>query len=331
MNSSECGRVTNDGENVLLTGATGFVGKHIYRQLCLAGYTVRLFARKNFSGAGGECFIGDITDADACREAMKGVKFFIHAAGEKKDISRFQAVNVEGTRNLLAAAQAEGVKSYVHISSVGVIGADPFQEKVFSEEERCNPSNSYEISKRKAEELVIEACSHGFPGTILRPSNVFGDDDPEHGLLTLVRAVGRGYFAFLGGRDVTCNYVYVEDVAHAVLAVMEDPKASGRTYHISDDCLLREFVEAIAEELGVKKKVWGLPEFVAAYERKALRFGYRSKWLRKSSVIARLISLNNHVRFKSNRLHNEMDFVCPIGWRRGLSRLIKWYQAAELL
>jgi dihydroflavonol-4-reductase len=323
--------VERSERKVLLTGASGFIGKHVYRLLTTNAYAIRVITRESVFEPNAEIFLGDIRNAEIRRDAMQGIKIVIHVAGEKRDPSGFWPVNVQGTQNLLIAAHDEGVECFVHISSVGVIGADLLESKVFDEDAPCNPRNDYESSKWEAEKLVREAYSRGLPVTILRPSNVFGDGDPEHGLLSLIRNISRGHFAYLGGKNVICNYVYVEDVAHACIALMENPKAVGRTYHISDDCPLREFIDAIAEELHVKKPDLYLPEFVAASERKALCYWRHRKRSPESSIIARLTALNNRARFHTNRLYDDMRFTYPIGWRKGLIRLIKCYQAEGLL
>ncbi len=314
-----------------MTGAFGFIGQRIYDLLLTKGCRMRLFTRKHADGLPGEIFTGDIRSADDCRSAMKDVQIVIHAAGEKRDASLFRQVNVQGTRNLITAAQDERVRCFVHFSSVGVLGADSLEKKVFDEDAFCRPDNDYEWSKWEAEQLVHQASTQGLPAVILRPANVFGVGDPEHRLLTLMRTIKRGHFAFLGGKHAVCNYVYVEDVAHACLATLENPRAVGRIYHISDDCLLREFVGAIAEELAVKNPDLVLPEFATAIERKLLRCGRRMKRLRDTSVMARLTALNGLAGFQTGRLREDLGFEYPIGWRRGLSRLIECYRAEAIL
>jgi len=313
---------------VLLTGASGFVGTRVQSLLVKRGYRLRVLTRKPDMALSSESYIiGDLTDASACRKAMDNVNVVIHVAGEKRATSRFWPGNVQGTKNLLDAAVTDGVERFVHVSSVGVIGADPLQSKVFGEEIPCMPRNEYERSKWEAEKLVHQAASEGLPVVILRPANVFGDCDPERGLLRLIRTVLNGWFIFIGGRDATCNYVYVEDVAHACLALAEHPRAVGRTYNLSDDCTLGEFVDAVADELGVTKSRIQLPSSLASGIRASLRVIRRFPRFSESSIASRLISLNNQARFSTNRLADELQFRCPVGWQAGLSRVVSWYRS----
>jgi len=317
---------------VLLTGASGFIGTRLQRLLLNSGYHVRILTRKpDWKLSSVDCFVADLADALACRRAMENVNIVIHAAGEKRDVTRFSIVNVQGTENLLAAAVCEGVERFVHISSVGVTGANPLNPKVFSEEVPCKPRNEYERSKWGAEKLVQHAGMKGLPIAILRPATVFGDGDPEHGLLRLIRSVKNGWFAYLGGRHAICNYVFVDDVAVACITLVEHPAAVGHTYNLSDDCTLGEFVDGLADELGVARPRFQLPGSVSIVMRAGLWTLRGFPSFSKFSVISRLISLNNQARFTTTRLADELGFRCPVGWREGLSRVVRWYRSQGML
>ena len=313
---------------VLLTGGSGFIGTHVQTLLLNLGYRLKVLTRRSDGTQSSvDCFVGDLKDAAACRQAMDHVHVVIHIAGAKREASNFWPVNVHGTENLLAAAMDKGVERFVHLSSVGVIGADPLQSRVFSEEAPCKPRNDYERSKWEAEKLVHQAATKGLPVAILRPANVFGDGDPEKGLLRLIRNVQNGWFIFVGGRNAICNYVFVEDVAHACVALAEHPGAVGRTYHLSDDCMLGEFVEGLSDELGVKRCRLELPGPLHECIRTLLRMMRHSPNFSKSFVVSRLISLNNQARFTTNRMAVELGFRYSVGWREGLRRVVRWYRS----
>jgi nucleoside-diphosphate-sugar epimerase len=317
---------------VLLTGASGFIGTRVRTLLVKRGYRLRVLTRRpsitpSQIDSRMDYFIGDLTDASTCRRAMDNVNVFIHAAGAKRDATRFWPVNVQGTENLLSAAVDEGVGRFVHVSSVGVIGADPLCSKVFSEDAACVPRNAYERSKWEAERLVRRVGVEGLPVTVLRPANVFGDRDPERHLLTLARNVRDRRFVYLGGRDVICNYVFVEDVAPALLALAEHPSAVGRVYHLSDACTLGEFVSVLADELCVTRPSLQLPPSMSRLIRVTLRGMRRLPWLSNSSAFARLVSLNNQASFATSRLADELNFEYPVGWQAGLRRVVEWYRS----
>ncbi len=317
---------------VLLTGATGFIGVRVKKLLIDRGYRLRVLSRRPAKEhATTNYIIGDLADISVCNRALEGVNAVIHIAGEKKNPSSFWLTNVKSVENLLDASVHAGIESFLHLSSVGVIGADPLDKRIYDENSSCVPRNDYEISKLEAEKLVCEASSQGLPITILRPSIVFGDGDPEHVLLRTIRKIAQGRFVYWAGKNVVCNYVYVDDVAQACLALMENPKAIGHTYHISDDCLFHELVEAIAQELSVKKPALFLPGFVFAAERKALLYLRQQKRLSQFPIINGLTFLNNQAQFHTPRLFNDLGFKCPVGWSEGLRRLIQWYRSEGLL
>jgi nucleoside-diphosphate-sugar epimerase len=312
---------------VLLTGGTGFIGMRVKALLVSKGYSLRVMSRTPHRPESYlTWFVGDITDGQACREAMRGVDFVIHAAGEKGKIARFHSVNVQGTENLLENAAENGIKRFIHVSSVGVIGADPLQQRIVTEDIECTPRNPYEESKYKAEQKVQQAVLKGFPAVILRPANVFGDQDPQKGLLNLARSIRYRKFVYLGSRASQCNFVFVEDVAHAIVTLMECPIVKGRVYHISDHCLLGDFVDALADEIGGKKPRLQLPGVLTGTLRKALKVSKQIPLLSQLSMIDRLVALNNQTSFVSFRLTDELGYRYLVGWREGLKRMVKWYR-----
>jgi len=236
------------------------------------------------------------------------------------------AVNVEGTGNLLNAAMNNKVELFIHISSVGVMGANPLQKRVWDENGKCTPNNDYEWSKWRAEEKVLAASASGLKSVILRPTNIFGDRDPSKGLLSLIKKVRSGSFAFLGGRNGVCNFVFVEDVAHAVAAIAKNRSISGGVYNVADPCSLGEFVDAVAAALSVGRPRISMPEILADSLRRAIAYLYGLSCFRQADIMSRLISLNNQGKFISEKIYREIGFKNPVGWREGVKRLVHWYR-----
>ena len=115
---------------VLLTGASGFLGTRVQNLLVERRYHLRVLTRKPDMVLFSVSYtVGDLADASAFRKAVDNVDVVIHVAGEKRALSRFWLVNVQGTKNLLDVAVNDGVERFVHVSSVGVIGADPYNRR----------------------------------------------------------------------------------------------------------------------------------------------------------------------------------------------------------
>jgi len=313
---------------VLLTGGTGFLGGRIGALLKKEGFIINHLSRGRPAEimTSDQWISGDIRDPEACNRAAKGTCVAIHAAGEKVHEGIMYAVNVEGTNNLLHASLRNKVGLFIYISSVGVIGAPPLKKKKWDEDAECRPSNTYEYSKWQGEQKVREASVRGLTTVILRPTNVFGDRDSSKGLLSLLRNVRDGRFIFIGGRNCACNFIFVDDVAHAVLSVIKSAKAPFTIRHVADPCKIGEFVDAIADNLGVKRPRLVMPYLFAELMRTVLCPLSRLSSVSRSAIYSRWTTLNNQAIFISKLLNDQSDFAHTVGWHQGVKRLVHWYR-----
>jgi nucleoside-diphosphate-sugar epimerase len=167
---------------VLITGATGQVGHAIARRLAGDGVEVRALVRSperaRVLPEGVHPVFGDVTDASSLRPALDGAATVYHAAGIpeqwRKDAGEFTRVNVEGTRNVVEAALAEGVERFVYTSTDDVLVQAPgatFDESVVNP----NPGETpYQRSKQEADRIVTAALDRGLPAVFLHPAGVYG-------------------------------------------------------------------------------------------------------------------------------------------------------------
>lgn len=232
---------------VLVTGATGFVGRSVCRQLLADGREVVALSRGRHgkAPAGVTHVTGDVTDGTGLPEALSGVDAIIHLVGiirERRGMT-FREVHVEGTRNVLLAAEAAGVTRFVQMSALGA---------------GSGSGSAYHESKAEAEQLVRKS---GLGWTILRPSLIFGKGDDFFGgtlrqLVTLppvVPVVGSGSYLF--------RPVAVEDVALAAARAPRLPETIGREFALTgpDECSLRELLLLVRETLGLRKPLLNVP------------------------------------------------------------------------
>lgn len=263
----------NKNTTILVTGGTGFLGKSLINELGSSTYTLRILSRRFHKDHGNVKYIqGDIKKTSDCERSVDRADVVIHIAGEKIDKSIIREVNIGGTKNLLSVSLKNRVKRFIYISSTGVIGADLLNTRTYDENSHCLPKNDYERSKHEAEKMVRATGGAAMDTAVLRPTNIFGENDPNFTLLTLSRAIMNKRFAFIGGRHALINMVYVRDVANAIKALVEQPdKVRGRIFHISDTCSMGEFIDGLSDELDIKRTNLAFPDSVAGLIRFLLK------------------------------------------------------------
>ncbi len=250
--------------SALVTGASGFVGRHFLQRVQAELPALVLYVAGRSAASSGLPGQAKPVNLDLTREIeFEGTpEVVFHIAGEKRDERQMWEVNLEGTRRLLAWSAAHGVKRFVYLSSVGVYGARKNAGVVEAGAPK-HPRNIYESSKSAAEDLVRQKCGeYGMEYVILQPSNVIGwVDGTAYPLLGLMKMIKRGWFTYFGSRDTCFNYVAVEDVASA-LAAAAAAGAVNRSFIINSPVSMRQFVGWIAQELGVALPARRLPALV---------------------------------------------------------------------
>lgn len=198
-----------------LTGGTGFVGGHTIDAALADGHEVRALTRRQQPDRPGVTWIrGDLADEAALRELCEGAGAVVHIAGvvNAKSPAGFEEGNVAGTRRMIAAAEAAGVRRFVHVSSLSA---------------REPGLSDYGASKARADDLVRMS---GLDWVIVRPPAVYGPGDLEQ--LDIYRLAKRG-LAVVPNRG-RFSVIYVTDLARALVALAESGKGKGRIFEIAD-------------------------------------------------------------------------------------------------
>src|SRR5712664_1508911 len=318
----------------LVTGGTGFLGRHFVEVLRTRDESVRVLSRRpmpevrEILGQGTDIVVGDLRDAATLRRALEGIDVVFNVAGAKRREADFIPVNVDGTRRLLAACCESGVSQMVHVSSAGVIGTAG--KLLVSESTPCSPQNGYEQSKHLAEE-VARGFRDRMAVTLVRPANVFGEADPERHLLALMQSLTSGRFRYVGKGDAMLNYVYVRDVAEACWALSVAPDARGETFIVSDPCALTDFVEAAADALGVAAPHRHVPVWLAWGAAFALDAAARATGRAFPLTRAKVHAARSRRVYSSEKLRRIRPEWPAIGWREGVRRTAAAYGALGLL
>jgi len=246
---------------VLVTGATGFLGSHLVRELRGRGVEVRALGRNLDRGhelarIGAEFRAVDLTDRASVIESCRGMSAVVHAGalssawGTWED---FHAANVRGTEHVLEGCETHGVDRLVHISSPSVTSRMTDQFGLTEDEPFPTEFVSlYSESKKLGEDRVRAASKRGLRAVILRPKAIYGEGDTAI-FPRIVEAGRKGRLPRIGdGRAVT-NLTHVSDVCSGIFAALESDVAIGRTYVLTggEDVRMWDVIFRIFRDLGI--------------------------------------------------------------------------------
>jgi nucleoside-diphosphate-sugar epimerase len=246
-----------------VTGANGFIGSHLVRELLHKGYEVRCLIRRTsdlsaLDGLKLILFEGDILESDTLEEPMKGVEYVYHLAAELMVTSRqeFEEANIQGTINMLEAATnfaANTLKRFLFVSSQSAVGpginADPIVES-----RQPAPISWYGNSKEKAEKAVKDFGSR-LPVTIVRPSVVYGEREKD--LSQVYTVLSKRIQPKLGIKKKYLVMVYVSDLVKGMIQAAESNKTLNQTYFmnhteiLTSKTVIKTMAQAMKKECGV--------------------------------------------------------------------------------
>ena len=249
---------------MLVTGASGFIGRVLCKKLREQRVQVRGGMRQMIEGPWNEAVFFDLATQRPPEEALAGVDTIFHLAGKahalsetRQDEEEYFYINAEGTGNLLEAARSAGVRRFVFFSSVKTMGEGG--EVCQDESSVCCPETPYGKSKLAAERLVLEGKYVPEP-VVLRLSMVYGPSRKGN-LPRMIEAVANGHFPPLPEIGNQRSMVHVEDVVQAALLASEKPAAVGQTYIITDGHAYstRQMYEWMCEALDKTIPPWTIP------------------------------------------------------------------------
>lgn len=229
--------------DVIVTGATGFIGRNVCESLQAAGHTVLATGRnrevgRELAGSGLEFRSADLTDPVQCREAFSRADVAVHVAGKSGGWGLeedFLRMNVQGTRNVLTACRSKGVGRMVFISTPSVYFTGRHREYVTETQPLpTRQKTHYGRSKLLAEGEVLEAEAAGIRSIILRPRAVIGPHDSTIGP-QICRLAGRKRFPLINGGRALTDITYIDNLADAIkLAIRAPEETWGRAYNITN-------------------------------------------------------------------------------------------------
>ena len=319
----------------LVTGAAGFLGSHVARQLVARGENVRVLMRPSssnraISDLSLEYVTGDLRDAASLERAMNGVQRVFHVAADyrlwAKNSQDIYDSNVGGTKNLLNAARAAGVEQLIYTSTVATIAVErPQLPNEFTESKLEEMVGHYKRSKWMAEQVVLQAARAGFPAVVAMPTTPVGPWDWKP------TPTGKIILDFLNGKmpgyvETGLNFVGVEECAAGHLLVAERGKVGERYLLGGENLTLKQLLDTLSKITGLAAPKMKIPHGVAlgvAYVESAF-----SRLVGKEPQIPiEGVRIAQHMMFvDASRAQRELGFA-PASVAAALERAVRWYQA----
>jgi dihydroflavonol-4-reductase len=320
----------------LVTGATGFVGPFLVRELVSSGHNCRCLVRpgsdtRKLEGLDIELVTGDITNVNTLKGIADGVDRVFHMAtlGHMSNFtvteSMFKEVNVQGTVNIMDEALRSGVARIVHCSSVAAMGICP--EVPATEETHCNPHHPYGRSKLAAEKEVLRmVAENALSALIVRFSMVYGPGDWRD-MLKLTRMAKKGLFPKIGNKPKLTPLIHVDDAVKGILLAAEKGRI-GQTYLLTngESMPFDDIRKTLQKALGVKRFPMYVPEWMALFmaslaEKTFPSFGRVPPVSRKNIES----TLSDRV-FSIEKARKEIGFEPRIDPNEGLRDTVEWYK-----
>ena len=257
-------------QRVLVTGANGFVGHALCSHVVGHGMTVLGITRSlcNLSEGVENVVVGDIDNCANWKEVLIGCDVIVHLAARAHvmadtavdPLKEFRRINVEGTLNLARQAAATGVQRFVFVSSIGVNGAETFQQP-FTDKDRVAPHSPYAVSKHEAElGLQALATKTDMEVVIIRPPLVYGPGAPGN-FGSLMRWLKRGIPLPLGAIHNQRSLVALDNLVDLIVTCLTHPAAANQTFLVSDgeDVSTTELLRRMAQALGCPARLIPVP------------------------------------------------------------------------
>jgi nucleoside-diphosphate-sugar epimerase len=318
----------NSPATILVTGATGFVGRHLCTHLTKLGFKIRAAVRSGPNVAkilpGAEVHvIGDIGPDTDWTKLLQGVDVVIHLASrvhvmqdaEQNPLALYRHVNVQGTQKLAQQAVVAGVKRLIFLSSIKVNG-ELTNESPFTLNSPDNPQDAYAVSKMEAEQLLRRLSEKSsMEVVIFRPPLIYGAGVKAN-FLRLMSLIERGIPLPFGLIRNKRNLLYVGNLVDAVALAVNHLQAKNKTYLIADkeSFSTPELVAALAKSLDKKPSLIPLPPIFL-------------KWMALLSGKAPEIErLSQSLEIDSSQLRDELGWDQPYSAAEGFKRTADYYR-----
>lgn len=324
------------GEQVMLTGATGFLGGALANRLLDDGAHVRLLARspekaRRLAALGADVFEGNLDNVDAVRRAAEDCAYVFHvAAATSGNLAQQRAANVEGTRTMLQAAIEAKVRRFIHVSTISVYGYN-YRGDVTEEQRLAHSADPYVNTKREAEELVRDTANkRGIAYSIIRPGQIYG---PRSGLWTgqLFQLARLNPTPFPGDGSGSFHAIFVDDVVEMMITMATHPAAENEVFNCSADPAptWREFLQGYSRLAGHQNWLALPVPLFRVIAGITMLLAPRDTILRDLPDLLDL--LQSRTTFKTSKAQERLGWSAKVSLEEGIRRCEPWLREKGLL
>jgi len=315
---------------IFVTGGSGFVGGHVIERLARGGHEIVAMARSEASARTVERY-GAVAMPSALGEVegerLRGVDAIVHCAAHVEEWGAREAfwrINVEGTRQLLAAAKVGGVGRFVFVGTEAVLFNGGDLVEVDESAPYAAPQRFlYSETKAEAERSVLAANSSALTTISVRPRFVWGPRDASV-LPAIVRMANTGAWRFIGGGHATTSTAHVFNVVHAIeLALTRG--VGGQSYFVADEGTrtMRSFLTALAQTQGITLPDRSMPKWLARAAAAALETVWAGLRLKTAPPLTRLAAamMSSTVTVRIEKARRDLGYAPVISVEEGLAAL----------
>jgi nucleoside-diphosphate-sugar epimerase len=322
-------------KNLLVTGATGFIGGHLLPLLHQQGWKITAAVRNDFpqppSVPVRVTSIGEIDSRTDWTQALEGVDTVLHLAAlahilpnqMAKPEAEFFRINTDGTANLVKQSIKAGVKHFILISTIVAITSS--SDQILTEDSCCQPDTPYGQSKLQAEQSLIDCANNSqMTWTILRPALVYGSGNPGN-LELLMKLVNRGLPLPIGSVKNRRSLIFVGNLVDAIVTCLNHPSAVNQIFLVSDSEALStpQLVREIARTIQRSCYLLSIPPSllkVAGYLGDTLQYLTKRPFPLNSYMVDRLLC---SLYVDSSYIQKTLDWQPPFTLEQGLAQTIQ--------
>lgn len=330
--------------NILVTGATGFLGQHLVKRLAEEGYRVTAIGRNKTIGnalPGDVRFVqASLEDREAIFQAMQNQELVVHCGALSSvwgKYDTFYHANVLGTQNMVDSALFYKIKRFVHVSTPSIYFSLQERSKLDVKEDSALPNppvNYYAKTKKMAEEVVDEAFSKGLQTITIRPRALFGPGDNAI-IPRLIKTNQKSGLPYIDGAKILTDITYVENVVDALcLCLTSDERTAGKKYNITngEPMYLNDILEKVFLSLGLPMKKKHIQYGSILRVASILEKTYRLLHLKREPIITpyTVTVLAHSQTLNIDAARTELGYTPRISVEEGINKFAEWWKTQNV-